>query len=117
MPGLWTAPVLLAIGLATPLDCAAGEIPAGGAPAGAPPVRAAELGLEERIAGRDFPSVFQAWSSAEVAPAENRLTTMARHDLVFTGPEGLGLRWSFRPTGFTEDSVRAGLENRKKLLE
>jgi len=49
-----------------------------------------------RIQGRTFPSVFQAWSAAEGVADASPLDTMARHDLVFHGPGGFGLRWDRR---------------------
>jgi hypothetical protein len=76
--------------------------------------------LEERIKGREFPSVFQAWSPAEI-PGEDRLVSMARHDLVFHGPEGFGLRWAGLHTGlatsFEAGSVEAGRGLRRRILD
>jgi hypothetical protein len=70
-----------------------------------------ELPLEKRIGGREFPSVFQAWNPAEI-PGEDRLEAMARHDLVFNGPDGFGLRWAGPhrglATAFEDRSVEAG---------
>ena len=80
-----------------------------------------ERTVEQRIAGREFPSVFQAWSPADNLNSEDRLVTLARHDLVFQGAEFFGLRWN-RPqlglaTGFTTDSIAQGLKQRKAMLE
>lgn len=76
--------------------------------------------LIRRIAGRSFPSVFQAWSPADNLPGEDSLSAMARHDLVFHSPEAFALRWDRQPhglaSGFTAESVRQGLETRRKLL-
>lgn len=77
--------------------------------------------IEERIAGRSFPSVFQAWSPADTPNGEVRDATMARHDLVWNGPAFFGLAWDRRPDGlataFTAESIRRGLANRARLLE
>jgi hypothetical protein len=77
--------------------------------------------IERRIAGRGFPSVFQAWSGADNLPNEDRLTTVARHDLVFHSPGFFGLRWDQAPQGLgTEiaaESIAPALERRKTLLE
>jgi hypothetical protein len=80
-----------------------------------------EPGIEQRIAGREFPSVFQAWNPADNLKKEDKLVTLARHDLVFHGPEFFGLKWN-RPqtglsTGFTPDSIAQGLKHRKEMLE
>jgi hypothetical protein len=81
---------------------------------------AQNLSVAERIAGRSFPSVFQAWSRADNLPGEDRLTTMARHDLVFSGPEAFGLRWNNAHVGiadgFLAESVEAGKRLRAALL-
>jgi hypothetical protein len=80
----------------------------------------AETPVEQRISGRRFPSVFQAWSPADNLPGEDRWTTAARHDLIFSGPEFFGLRWDRSPAGlatrFTADSVEAALRTRAMLL-
>ena len=79
-----------------------------------PPVKEADLSrplkpIQQRIADRDFPSVFQAWSPATNLDSEHRVVTIARHDLVFLGPGATGLRWSKTPTGladgFTPESI------------
>lgn len=76
--------------------------------------------LVERIQGRTFPSVFQAWSPAQNVPDDSPLHTVARHDLVFHGPEFFGLSWNRRPTGladgFTADSIGKANSFRQKLL-
>jgi hypothetical protein len=80
----------------------------------------AERPLIERIQGRTFPSVFQAWSPAQNVQDESPLHTVARHDLVFHVPEFFGLRWNQRPTGladgFTADSITKAKSFRQKLL-
>ena len=79
-----------------------------------------ELTVEQRIAGREFPSVFQAWSPADNLKSEDKFTTLARHDLVFHGAEFFGLRWN-RPqpglaSGFTAESIAQALKQRKEML-
>jgi len=80
----------------------------------------AERPLTERIRGRTFPSVFQAWSPAQNVQDDSPLHTVARHDLVFSGPGFFGLRWNRRPTGladgFTADSIAKAKSFREKLL-
>jgi len=77
--------------------------------------------VAERIAGRSFPSVFQAWSRGDNLPDEDRLTTMARHDLVFSNPEAFGLRWNNSyaglADGFVPESIEAGRHTRQTLLQ
>lgn len=51
----------------------------------------AERTVEERIAHRSFPSVFQAWNGATPLPGHDANAMLARHDLVFTHPGTLGL--------------------------
>lgn len=79
-----------------------------------------ERPLPERIQGRTFPSVFQAWSPAQNVQDDSPLHTIARHDLVFSGPSFFGLRWSRRPSGladgFTAESVARAKSFRQKLL-
>ncbi len=83
-------------------------------------VTPAERPLIERIQGRELPSVFQAWSPAQNVQDDSPLHTVARHDLVFNGPEFFGLRWNRRPTGladgFTADSIGRAKSFRQKLL-
>ncbi|MHB0958267.1 MAG: putative glycoside hydrolase [Pirellulaceae bacterium] len=80
----------------------------------------AERPLTERIQGRTFPSVFQAWSPAQNVQDDSPLHTVARHDLVFHGPEFFGLRWNRSPTGladgFTAESIGTAKSFRQKLL-
>ncbi len=80
-----------------------------------------EVSVAERITGRDFPSVFQAWSPADNLRGEDELVTAARHDLLWHGAEWYGLRWDKRPSGLAEafepESIPAGLKTRKALLE
>jgi hypothetical protein len=80
----------------------------------------AEQPLVERIQGRDFPSVFQAWSPAQHVQDDSPLHTVARHDLVFHGPTFFGLQWNRSPTGlanaFTVDSIERAKAFRQALL-
>jgi len=111
----WSAalPVLIAAGTVVAAACAAGQDRSALGPDADDLLR--------RIRGRTFPSVFQAWSGAEGVADASRLDTMARHDLVFHGPGGFGLRWDRKPsglaTGFTAESIRRALATRHTLLE
>lgn len=73
------------------------------------------------IAGRSFPSVFQAWNQADNLKGEDHLVTVARHDLVFHGVEFFKLKWNNEyqglATDFTPESIQQGLELRKSLLK
>ncbi len=77
--------------------------------------------IGERIASRDFPSVFQAWSPADNLPGENQLATAARHDLIWHGIGWYGLVWDKSPPGlgeaFRPESIEKGLSRRRELLE
>jgi hypothetical protein len=59
-----------------------------------------------RIAGRDFPSVFQAWSRADNLKDEGPLVTTARHDLVWHGVGSFGLVWDKSPAVLARHSGR-----------
>lgn len=79
-----------------------------------------EKPLQRRLADRGFPSVFQAWNPAvepRGIPAE---ALLARHDLLFHGPEFFGLRWNQAMAGladgFTQESVLAAQRYRATLL-
>jgi hypothetical protein len=77
--------------------------------------------IGDRIAARDFPSVFQAWSPADNLPGENPLVTAARHDLIWHGIGWYGLAWDKSPPGLGEairpESIEKGLQMRKELLQ
>lgn len=77
--------------------------------------------IEKRIAGRTFPSVFQAWNPVEGTGDEDALTSCARHDLVFGGAGFFTLRWDHRHAGlatsFRDGCVKKGLEKRAALLK
>ena len=85
----------------------------GDAPNGAP-------SIAERVAARQYPSVFQAWGAADNLPDEDRWSTVARHDLVWGSPWFFGLAWaSATPglaAGFTEESIGSAQVLRGKLL-
>lgn len=80
-----------------------------------------EKAIADRVARRDFPSVFQAWNRADNLTDEDRPTTLARHDLVFHAPDFFGLRWTGSFGGlaseFTPASLEAGRRTRADLLE
>ena len=80
-----------------------------------------QLSIAERIAGRDFPSVFQAWSRVENLPRANAIEGIARHDLAWNAISLCGLRWDTTPRGLAEDfepsSIEAARKVRRKLLE
>ncbi|MBX7208737.1 MAG: putative glycoside hydrolase family 15 protein [Verrucomicrobiaceae bacterium] len=79
-----------------------------------------DLTVSQRLAARTFPSVFQAWSPADNLKAEDELTTIARHDLVFHGPGFYDLKWNndFEglADGFTRGSISDAKAKRKALL-
>ncbi len=83
----------------------------GAAPVGSPAI--------ERIAGRGFPSIFQAWNPAE-ADGVGASELEARHDLLFHAADFFGLRWDAehpgQATAFAADSIEAGLRRRAELL-
>ena len=80
-----------------------------------------DLPIAERIAARDFPSIFQAWSPADNMPNKDRRATMALHDLIWHGPGGFGLVWDTETRGlaeaFTPESMKAGRKIRRDLLK
>jgi hypothetical protein len=80
-----------------------------------------ELSLKQRIDGRTFPSIFQAWSPADNLPNEDKHQTLARHDLIWNGPGFFGLRWNNAhpglADGFIAQSVEHGLAFRKMILK
>jgi len=69
----------------------------------------------------DYPRVFQAWNKADNLGDENPLSSMARHDLCFMTPEGLGLQadnsYPGLAAGFTEQSVAEAKTMRAQLLK
>lgn len=81
----------------------------------------AKNSISERIAGRNYPSVFQAWNPAENLKNEDRWTTLARHDLAFHAPDFFGLKWSGEfqglATTFTTVSQESAMRTRKILRD
>jgi len=79
------------------------------------------LSVAGRISGRGYPSVFQAWSPAENVKGEDKLTTLVRHDLVFSSVGFFGLKWDHEygglATGFTPESITKAVAMRKELLK
>lgn len=62
--------------------------------------------VSEKVDGRDFPSVFQAWQPAS---GMDLAESLSRHDLAWTGPTSLGLKSNSRWAGLaTEYTPRAG---------
>jgi len=82
--------------------------------------KSGELPVTQRIAGRSYPSVFQAWSPADNIKNEDKLTTAARHDLLFSTVGFFGLKWNHKypglATGFTPESIQQALKTRQSLL-
>jgi hypothetical protein len=80
-----------------------------------------ERPIGRRIAARDFPSVFQAWSPADNLRGEKQLVTAARHDLIWHGIGWYGLAWNKSPSGLGDgvrsESIEKGLRKRNELLE
>lgn len=76
--------------------------------------------VAERIAGRSFPSIFQAWSGAGPSSHSIKNALLPRHDLVFQSPQFYGLRWNHRHvglgTGFTPASIAKAMGERSRLL-
>ena len=81
---------------------------------------AATQSIEQRVANRDFPSVFQAWNRADNLPGEDAIDTLARHDLMWHVAGGYKLRWDASHEGlgesFTPESIANGLAYRQKVL-
>ena len=77
--------------------------------------------ITKRTSNREFPSIFQAWNPADNLSGEDRLVTLAHHDLVFHSPEFYGLRWDQEfiglATSFTPKSITSALAMRNKLLK
>ena len=76
--------------------------------------------VTDRIAARDYPSVFQAWNQATAFAGKTQPQMQALHDLVFLHPTAMGLRAVGPCEGesleFTVDSLAAGLARRRELL-
>jgi len=80
----------------------------------------ADTDIGQRINGRGFPSIFQAWSPADNQKHEDPVATFARHDLAIEGPEVFGLRWNNSSRGladgFQSSSLEVAREFRARLL-
>jgi len=76
--------------------------------------------IEQRVANRDFPSVFQAWNPADNLRDENAIDTLARHDLMWHAVGGYRLRWDSACEGlgetFAPESIARGISLRESLL-
>lgn len=93
--------------------------PGTAAAAAAAPAGNLSVDAAPRVGGRDYPSVFQAWSPAD--PLKWKVDP--RHDLAFIGQSGMGLVWDKSGAGFdglsvafTPASVAKGLAQRRALL-
>lgn len=79
-----------------------------------------ERPIADRIRGRTFPSVFQAWGGVGHGAYEEAAAALPRHDLIFQGPEFFGLFWKGDfpglATGFTPASRLLAAARRKQLL-
>ena len=79
-----------------------------------------ERPLAERVEGRTFPSVFQAWNPAQNVQDDSPWHTVARHGLFFHAPHFFGLQWNRHPIGladgFTPESIQRGRLVRQGLL-
>jgi hypothetical protein len=87
---------------------------------------------KNRYLNRNFPSIFSPWVSAEnlnlspgglVAPlsrSENSLTSLCRHDLIWSGPGRFGLKFNQAypglADGFEQPSFPVGLRARANIL-
>src|SRR5262245_54787159 len=75
--------------------------------------------ISQRVTGRSFPSIFQAWNRAENVK-EDPETTIARHDLYWNMPEGFGLRWDAATPGLATSlkpaSIASARAQRDRLL-
>ena len=99
------------------------------------PVHSSDASIGERVNGRDFPSVFQAWNPIDMPKEfpldtlQGRLAAAAKHDLVweepisqisFGTPLVLGVVWDGPHGGeslaFTQDTLDQALQNRAALL-
>jgi hypothetical protein len=81
----------------------------------------AEKTIAQRLADREFPSIFQAWDPIDNLPSEGEYALIARHDLYWHVPLQNGLIWDRYPNfglsrKLTPDSIEAGMERRSALL-
>ena len=77
--------------------------------------------VAERIADRDFPSVFQAWGRVQNLRNVTILEGIAKHDLMWNVISECGLRWDKHPRGLAEGfeafSIQAARRERADLLK
>ena len=77
--------------------------------------------IAERIADRDFPSVFQAWGRVQNLRDVTILEGIAKHDLMWNVISQCGLRWDQHPRGLAEGfepfSIQAARRMRADLLK
>src|SRR6267378_1927532 len=77
--------------------------------------------VAERVAAREFPSIFQPWGPADNLPYESPVDTEGRHDLLWNMPEFFGLQWNnphrLLADGFVDGTIAVGRRNRAELLE
>lgn len=94
------------------LTACRGDVPAVSSPSPPPKVR-------------DYPSIFQAWSPIENKPGEDEIALLAKHDLVFSSPEGLlGISWQPEPgqayvglaTRLNSSKMASAAARRRQLL-
>jgi hypothetical protein len=94
---------------------------AGAVGADAAPSSREKKPLTARIADRDFPSVFQAWSGVENVAGKDELERTAMHDLVWHGVEWFGLQWDGEPRGLATvirpDTIEPAQRVRARLLQ
>lgn len=93
------------------------------------PFVAAAQSPDARIAARSFPSIFEAWNPADallkdgvatpLSSLETPDATLARHDLAFLIPNGLGLKsvGDTFSTDYTPKSLEKALARRAELLK
>jgi len=76
--------------------------------------------IKQRVEGRQYPSIFQAWSPADNLKDEDKNRTLARHDLVWHSPGAFGLVWNngYRglADGFDPQSIVRARAHRRDLL-
>jgi hypothetical protein len=79
----------------------------------------ASLSVQQRLAARSFPSIFQAWNGADNLN-EDPDAALARHDLYWHVPEAYGLQWEGSSpglaTGFLAASIAPARALRERLL-
>lgn len=75
--------------------------------------------VKQRVKGRVYPSIFQAWNKADNLKGEDEWRTVARHDLMFHDPAVFWLKWNHEQIGladgFTRESIGFARGLREKL--